>query len=87
MVLGGVYLGCFGVFLGLQIPCEKQHRMQVVVFGDPAGVSWGLLGATNSLQKTIQDAPGGVWGSVGTPFGSNMAREWSQMSQDRLEMA
>ena len=23
----------------------------MVVFGDPPGVSWGLLGATNSLQK------------------------------------
>ena len=55
----GIHLGCLGVFLGLQIPCKKQYRMHLVVFG----------------------------GSIGTYFGSNMAREWSQMAPDRLEMA
>ena len=59
----------------------------MVVFRDPFGVSWGLLGASNSLQKTIQDALGGFWGSIETYFGSNMAREWSQIAQARLEMA
>ena len=36
--------------------------MHLVVFGVAPGVSWGLLGATNSFQTTIQDARGGFWG-------------------------
>ncbi len=46
----------------LVIPFKKQYRMHLVVSGDPPGVYWGRLGATNSMQKNIRDAPGGFWG-------------------------
>ena len=45
--------------------------MHLVVIGAPPGVSWGLLGATNCLQKTIQDARGGFWGSIWGVLGSS----------------